>query len=118
MRLESRRLFPLRLEDAIRSLLATCAAAALLVVPLASPAGGPPPLLREKCGETYGVEAQPFWLTASDGVQLYAIEAGTGPLSVVLSHEFARRSVRLASVHPEPHHRRTARARSRPSRLR
>jgi alpha-beta hydrolase superfamily lysophospholipase len=33
------------------------------------------------------VSGQPFWLTASDGARLYAIEAGSGPTTVVLAHQ-------------------------------
>ena len=46
-----------------------------------------PRSLAAKCGETAGVSARPLWLTTSDGLRLYAIEAGTGPVAVVLVHE-------------------------------
>jgi len=61
------------------------AAFLLVVVPAGGAAG--PPSLATKCGNTYGVDAQPFWLRTSDGVPLYAIEAGAGRVAVVLAHE-------------------------------
>jgi alpha-beta hydrolase superfamily lysophospholipase len=65
--------------------------AILVVAGLVTAAPGaaiaPPRSLVEKCVQTDGVEAQPFWLTASDGARLYAIEAGSGPTTVVLMHE-------------------------------
>jgi pimeloyl-ACP methyl ester carboxylesterase len=60
-----------------------------LAAALAATAGsatGPRPL-REKCGETYGVAAKPFWLETADRVPLYAIETGNGATGVVLVHE-------------------------------
>jgi alpha-beta hydrolase superfamily lysophospholipase len=60
---------------------------ALLAWPQASGATGGLPALKEKCGDTSGVSAQPFALATSDGVSLYAIEAGSGPVAVVLAHE-------------------------------
>jgi pimeloyl-ACP methyl ester carboxylesterase len=51
-------------------------------------AGRPAPrTLAQKCGETSGVVASPFWLETADGVRLYAVEAGSGPVGVVLAHE-------------------------------
>ncbi|HEX6761933.1 MAG TPA: alpha/beta fold hydrolase [Gaiellaceae bacterium] len=51
-------------------------------------AGGPVPrTLAAKCGDTSGVTAKPFWLRASDGVRLYAVDSGTGTIGVVLAHE-------------------------------
>jgi alpha-beta hydrolase superfamily lysophospholipase len=46
-----------------------------------------PPTLAAECGDTPGLTAQPLWVTASDGTQLYAIEAGSGSTAVVLAHE-------------------------------
>ena len=46
-----------------------------------------PRSLATKCGETAGVSARPLWLTTSDRLRLYAIEAGSGPVAVVLVHE-------------------------------
>lgn len=43
--------------------------------------------LASKCGSTHGVSSAPFWLRAEDGVRLYAIEAGSGDVGVVLAHE-------------------------------
>lgn len=44
--------------------------------------------LQAKCGSnTFGVSAKPYWLTAADGVHLYAIEQGRGRAGVVLLHE-------------------------------
>jgi pimeloyl-ACP methyl ester carboxylesterase len=64
-----------------------CLAVLALALPsLASPAGGPRSLAA-KCGDTSGVKAQPFWLTAEDGIRLYAITVGPGPVTVILAHE-------------------------------
>ncbi len=46
-----------------------------------------PPSLATACGSTSGIRAQARWLTASDRVRLYAIEAGDGRVGVVLSHQ-------------------------------
>jgi pimeloyl-ACP methyl ester carboxylesterase len=46
-----------------------------------------PPSLVEACGDFSGVTAQSMWLTTSDGVRLYAVEAGDGPVAVVLAHQ-------------------------------
>jgi alpha-beta hydrolase superfamily lysophospholipase len=43
--------------------------------------------LATKCGGNAGISASPFWLTAQDGVRLYAVESGTGSVGVVLAHE-------------------------------
>jgi pimeloyl-ACP methyl ester carboxylesterase len=49
---------------------------------------GPPRSLSAKCVQTNGVRAKAFWLRASDGTRLYAIEAGRGSTTVVLMHEY------------------------------
>jgi len=49
-------------------------------------AASPLPSLQQKCGDS-DVVAQPFLVPTSDGVQLYSIEAGTGPSAIVLVHE-------------------------------
>src|SRR6266542_4355536 len=46
-----------------------------------------PPSLATACGSTSGIRAQARWLTASDRVRLYAIEAGDGQVGVVLAHQ-------------------------------
>jgi pimeloyl-ACP methyl ester carboxylesterase len=47
-----------------------------------------PPPLRIDCGSFYsGFEAEPLWLETSDGVRLYAVEAGDGPTAAVLAHQ-------------------------------
>ncbi len=47
-----------------------------------------PPSLLTECGSLYsGFKAEPLWLETSDGVRLYAIEAGRGPTTVVLAHQ-------------------------------
>jgi alpha-beta hydrolase superfamily lysophospholipase len=61
-------------------------AVALAVATAGAP--GPPRSLKAKCVQTDGVRAKPFWLTTSDGVRLYAIEAGRGATTVVLMHEY------------------------------
>jgi alpha-beta hydrolase superfamily lysophospholipase len=61
---------------------------ALLLIAVATLAGARQPQpLTSKCGDTHGVTSTPFWLTANDGVHLYAVEAGTGAVGVVLAHE-------------------------------
>jgi len=48
----------------------------------------PPPALETECGSFYsGFKARPFWLETSDGVRLYAIEAGGGATTAVLAHQ-------------------------------
>jgi alpha-beta hydrolase superfamily lysophospholipase len=62
--------------------------ALLLLLALAALTGARAPQpLANKCGDTFGVAAKPFWLTAEDGVHLYALEAGSGDVGVVLAHE-------------------------------
>lgn len=47
----------------------------------------PRPLV-EKCGTpSQDVATAPFWLTAADGVHLYAVEDGKGSAGIVLLHE-------------------------------
>jgi pimeloyl-ACP methyl ester carboxylesterase len=64
---------------------------ALLLLVLAGSAGArstaDPRPLESKCGSTYGIASTPFWLRAEDGVRLYAVEAGSGDVGVVLAHE-------------------------------
>src|SRR5215831_21373350 len=69
----------------VRLLVLTLVAAA--VAAGASGAATPPRPLAEKCGNVLGVTSQPFWLEAADGVRLYAVEAGSGSVGVVLAHE-------------------------------
>ncbi len=70
----------------MRRLAAGCLA--LLCLAASASAGGARlPTLKAKCRETYGVAAKPLQLTASDGIELYAIEAGSGRTAVVLAHE-------------------------------
>jgi alpha-beta hydrolase superfamily lysophospholipase len=46
------------------------------------------PALATECGPfDLPVKAQPFWLETSDGVRLYAIEAGDGSTTAVLAHQ-------------------------------
>jgi uncharacterized protein len=46
-----------------------------------------PPRLATACGSTSGIDARALWLTTDDHVRLYAIEAGTGPVAVLLAHQ-------------------------------
>jgi alpha-beta hydrolase superfamily lysophospholipase len=46
-----------------------------------------PPDLHAACGTTEGLSAKPMWLQTSDGVRLYAVEAGAGSTAIVLAHE-------------------------------
>jgi dienelactone hydrolase len=50
---------------------------------------GTPPSLAAACGSDYAakIRARPLWLTTSDGVGLYAIEAGDAAVAVVLAHQ-------------------------------
>ncbi len=61
-------------------------AAVLGAVAVAAGASGAPRPLVEKCGSS-SATAAPFWLAASDGVRLYAVQEGSGPIGVVLAHE-------------------------------
>jgi alpha-beta hydrolase superfamily lysophospholipase len=70
--------------------IAVFAVAVLLVLTASPPTGaGPPPprSLAQKCGDTFGIKAKPFWLEASDAIRLYGVESGEGPVGVVLAHE-------------------------------
>jgi alpha-beta hydrolase superfamily lysophospholipase len=62
------------------------AAVVLCAVVAAAGASGSPRPLTDKCGGS-SVTAAPFWLQAADGVRLYAVEEGDGPIGVVLAHE-------------------------------
>jgi dienelactone hydrolase len=55
----------------------------------ASTAEDTPPTLTEACGSTNELEARSFWLLTYDRVRLYAIEAGSGPNTIVLAHQAA-----------------------------
>lgn len=46
-----------------------------------------PPSLATACGSGSGIDARSLWLTTSDNVRLYAVEAGTGPVAAVLAHQ-------------------------------
>jgi pimeloyl-ACP methyl ester carboxylesterase len=74
----------------LKSLVSWAAVVAAIV--LAPPAGGratapAPRPLATKCGNTFGAAVAPFWLRATDGVRLYAVEAGSGDVGIVLAHE-------------------------------
>src|SRR5436309_184498 len=71
----------------MRRIVIACAVA-FLFVSVAGASTAPPRSLADKCVQTSGVAATPFWLTASDGTRLYAIEAGSGATTVVLMHEY------------------------------
>jgi alpha-beta hydrolase superfamily lysophospholipase len=65
---------------------------AVLVAAVVIAAGGEaraatPPTLESTCGDASGVDASPFYVRTSDGVELYSIEAGTGSTAIVLVHE-------------------------------
>jgi alpha-beta hydrolase superfamily lysophospholipase len=70
----------------LSSLLCTAAVAVVLVPAGAGRGTEQPRPLATKCGSTSG-DATPFWLQAADGVNLYAVEAGSGDVGVVLAHE-------------------------------
>jgi pimeloyl-ACP methyl ester carboxylesterase len=46
-----------------------------------------PPSLATACGSDSGIVARPLWLTTADNVRLYAFEAGSGHVAVVLAHQ-------------------------------
>ncbi len=73
----------MRIGAAVLTLLALVFSAASLAG--ANPSG--PRTLEQKCGDTSGVTAKPFWLETGDAMRLYAIESGEGPVGVVLAHE-------------------------------
>jgi alpha-beta hydrolase superfamily lysophospholipase len=51
------------------------------------PAAESPPPLSSTCGDAPGITAQPSYVRTADGVDLYALDAGTGSTAVVLVHE-------------------------------
>jgi alpha-beta hydrolase superfamily lysophospholipase len=54
----------------------------------AGPAAPAAPPLAKECGSFLpAFKARPFWLETSDGVRLYAFEAGRGPTTAVLAHQ-------------------------------
>jgi len=65
-------------------------AVVLVALVAAVPAGlaeeGPPSLV-EACGSADTFPAQSMWLKTSDNVRLYAVDAGDGPVAVVLAHQ-------------------------------
>jgi pimeloyl-ACP methyl ester carboxylesterase len=65
--------------------LSAVVSAALCAITVAAATG--PPALHTACGSTAGLAARPLWLTTSDHVRLYAVEAGKGPVAVVLAHQ-------------------------------
>ena len=67
-------------------LLAVAFSLLAMTVPAGRAAGAPPSLVAA-CGDSSGIAAHPLWLTAGDGVRLYAIEAGKGSTAVVLAHQ-------------------------------
>jgi len=67
-------------------LLAVAFSLLAMTVPAGRAAGAPPSLVAA-CGNSSGIAAHPLWLTAADGVRLYAIEAGKGSTAVVLAHQ-------------------------------
>ena len=72
----------------VMSSLIVVAAAATIVFAAPASGGVPAPRpLAAKCGNTFGVAAAPFWLRATDGVRLYAVEQGGGDVGIVLAHE-------------------------------
>jgi pimeloyl-ACP methyl ester carboxylesterase len=53
-----------------------------------SSAESPAPPLQTECGSFYSaLGARPLWLETSDGVRLYAVEAGEGRAATVLAHQ-------------------------------
>jgi len=46
-----------------------------------------PPPLASSCGDAPGITAQPTYVRTADGVDLYALDAGSGSTTVVLVHE-------------------------------
>jgi pimeloyl-ACP methyl ester carboxylesterase len=39
------------------------------------------------CGSTSGIDVPPMWLVTPDNVRLYAVESGSGSVTIVLAHE-------------------------------
>ena len=64
--------------------LAVLAASAVLV---AGAGAETPPPLSSTCGDAPGITAQPTYVRTADGVDLYALDAGSGSAAVVLVHE-------------------------------
>ena len=66
------------------------AVVAVSAVPVAAAgAATPPPAppLASSCGDAPGITAQPTYVRTADGVDLYALDAGSGSTAVVLVHE-------------------------------
>jgi dienelactone hydrolase len=55
---------------------------------VAAASNGDPPTVAGACGENE-LQAHSFWLQTYDRVRLYAIEAGSGPNTIVLAHQAA-----------------------------
>jgi alpha-beta hydrolase superfamily lysophospholipase len=70
----------------LRAILSVAVVSLLLAAQTTAADDAPP--LAETCGSAFGdLAATSMWLTTRDGVRLYAIEAGSGPTTVVLAHE-------------------------------
>jgi len=63
------------------------AVAAVSAVAVAPAGAATPPPLASTCGDAPGITAQPTYVRTTDGVDLYALDAGTGSTAVVLVHE-------------------------------
>jgi alpha-beta hydrolase superfamily lysophospholipase len=61
--------------------------AVLVAAVAATGSSDAPPSLATACGSAPAIAARPLWLTTSDGVRLYAVEAGDGAVGVVLAHQ-------------------------------
>jgi hypothetical protein len=61
-------------------------------VPVAAAGTATPPPLASSCGDAAGITAQPTYVRTADGVDLYALDAGSGSTAVVLVHESPRTS--------------------------
>ena len=90
------------------------AAAALVAgVPAAGAEGAPP--LSSTCGDAPGITAQPTYVRTADGVDLYALDAGTGSTAIVLVHESPANLCGWLPVHPHVDRGRVPRAGVRPA---
>ena len=73
----------------MRTILALPVVAVVFFAAQAATAGeAPPPPLVDTCGSAFSsLGAESKWLRASDGVRLYAAQAGSGSTTIVLAHE-------------------------------
>jgi alpha-beta hydrolase superfamily lysophospholipase len=71
----------------LRGVITWLAVAAVSAVAVVAAGAATPPPLASTCGDAPGITAQPTYVRTTDGVDLYALDAGAGSTAVVLVHE-------------------------------